>query len=206
MKACTACKIEKSISDFCKKKSSKDGLNEACRSCMSERNRKWREANPEKVREFEKKAAEYRKKYKQQPHRKERTRELQSTPESKAARAKRVRERRAKDHVFRIKSRISCLVNASLRSRGIGKRGRSWETLLGYTRLELMEHLEAQFVKGMSWDNVGDWHIDHIVPISTFRFDGPDDPEFKAAWALTNLRPLWAEANKKKGDKRIYLL
>jgi 5-methylcytosine-specific restriction endonuclease McrA len=50
------------------------------------------------------------------------------------------------------------------------------------------------------------WHIDHIIPISSFSFSSPEDPEFKAAWALTNLRPLWAAQNISKGAKREVLL
>lgn len=70
-----------------------------------------------------------------------------------------------------------------------------------------MRHLERQFVTGMSWKNFGrGWQIDHIIPISLFSFDGIDCPEFKAAWALTNLRPLWAIENSAKGGRRIYLI
>ena len=33
---------------------------------------------------------------------------------------------------------------------------------------QLKEHIEKQFVDGMSWDNWGEWHIDHIKPVSKF--------------------------------------
>jgi hypothetical protein len=58
----------------------------------------------------------------------------------------------------------------------------------------------------MSWDNVGKWHIDHIIPLSSFRFTSMDDPEFRAAWALSNLRPMWATENILKGARRLTLL
>jgi hypothetical protein len=58
----------------------------------------------------------------------------------------------------------------------------------------------------MSWDNIGDWHIDHIVPLASFTFSSADDPEFRAAWALTNLRPLWAADNMRKHARREFLL
>src|SRR3546814_3330220 len=51
------------------------------------------------------------------------------------------------------------------RSLGDGKNGRSWEILVGYTVADLMAHLERQFLPGMSWDNRGEWHIDHIRPL-----------------------------------------
>jgi 5-methylcytosine-specific restriction endonuclease McrA len=55
----------------------------------------------------------------------------------------------------------------------------------------------------MTWDNYAHdtWHIDHIVPLSSFLFDTPDDPGFKSAWALANLQPLWAKENMSKGNR-----
>jgi hypothetical protein len=87
-----------------------------------------------------------------------------------------------------------------------GKNGRSWEALVGYTATDLMRHIERQFLPGMSWDNMSAIHIDHIVPLSSFNFSTPDDPDFKAAWALSNLRPLFADENLRKHAKRTHLL
>lgn len=53
----------------------------------------------------------------------------------------------------------------------------------------------------MIWDNYGEWHIDHIIPISKFHFESFEDEGFKKAWALNNLQPLWANENMKKGGK-----
>jgi hypothetical protein len=50
------------------------------------------------------------------------------------------------------------------------------------------------------------WHIDHIIPKSAFAYESPDDPEFKACWTLTNLRPLWKKANQDKKAKRTHLI
>lgn len=86
------------------------------------------------------------------------------------------------------------------------KSGRRWETIVGYTLCDLMTHLERQFVKGMGWHNMGRWHIDHVRPLASFSFDTADCPGFKAAWALTNLRPLWAAENLKKGARRTLLI
>lgn len=81
------------------------------------------------------------------------------------------------------------------------KQGRRWAELLGYTETELRTHLERQLLKGMTWDNYGEWHIDHIIPLSSFVITGPECPELRRAWALTNLRPLWAKDNIAKGAK-----
>lgn len=62
-----------------------------------------------------------------------------------------------------------------------------------------MVHLERQFTPGMSWTNYGDWHIDHIKPLASF--DLTDRVQLLVACHFTNLQPLWAEENLKKGDR-----
>lgn len=90
--------------------------------------------------------------------------------------------------------------------RAVRKNNRSWVSLVGYTLDQLMTHLEKQFTKGMGWHNFGEWHIDHIIPKSSFTYESADDPEFKECWSLSNLRPLWAWNNLSKGSKQIFLL
>lgn len=81
------------------------------------------------------------------------------------------------------------------------KAGHSWKTLVGYTLDDLMCHLEAHFQPGMSWENYGEWQIDHIRPRSSFRFVSRDEFAFKECWALTNLQPLWVKDNLHKAAK-----
>jgi hypothetical protein len=113
------------------------------------------------------------------------------------------RKRRESRIDVRLRSRISSQFRYCLAT---GKGGRTSEVLLGYSINELRTHLERQFLPGMSWANFGDWHIDHIVPLASFTITSPDDPELRRAWALTNLRPLWAADNIAKRDKRVTLL
>jgi len=82
-----------------------------------------------------------------------------------------------------------------------GKSRISWQKLVGYSATQLKEHLESQFTNGMTWDNYGEWHVDHIRPISDFNFDTSDDPEFHECWSLWNLQPLWAKENVTKGGR-----
>lgn len=102
-----------------------------------------------------------------------------------------------------IAGRISAQIGHALRGR---KAGRKWESIVGYTVEELMAHIERQFLKGMSWGNRSEWHLDHVVPLTSFIFTGPDDPEVRRAWALPNLRPLWAGDNIRKSGRRTHLL
>jgi hypothetical protein len=118
-------------------------------------------------------------------------------------RQREARERRKADPAFTINERMSAGVRYSLAA---GKQGSSWEALVGYTKDALVAHLEKQFLPGMSWDRREEFHIDHIIPLASFRFETADDPEFRAAWALSNLRPLWAIDNITKNDRRTHLL
>lgn len=104
---------------------------------------------------------------------------------------------------FNLKLRMSAAIRYSLK--GTGKPSK-WLDLVGYTVADLRAHLERQFLPKMGWHNMPKWHIDHIVPLASFTFASAEDPEFKAAWALTNLRPVWASTNLAKRDKREYLL
>jgi hypothetical protein len=116
------------------------------------------------------------------------------------------RERERRDRTkpnHNINNRMAAAIWRSLRS---GKAGRHWHALVGYSPQELMRHLERQFKRGMSWRNMGRWHVDHIIPLSKFSFVSESDPAFKAAWALTNLRPLWKAENIRKHDRVETLL
>ena len=83
------------------------------------------------------------------------------------------------------------------------KNGCRWEVLLGYTVGDLRKHLESRFTIGMTWINMGGWHIDHIVPKSRFNYNKPEDPEFKVCWGLANLQPLWGTDNSSKKNKTM---
>lgn len=87
-----------------------------------------------------------------------------------------------------------------------GRRSQRFPRKLGYTAEQLRAHLERQFTKGMNWERfaAGEIEIDHIVPMSAF--DLTDDGGIKAAWALTNLRPLWAKDNRAKAARRTFLI
>jgi len=73
------------------------------------------------------------------------------------------------------------------------------ELELGYSKDELRANMESKFTEGMSWKNHGEWHIDHIKPVSVFISEGETDP--KVINALDNLQPLWAKDNLSKGAK-----
>lgn len=169
-----------------------------CLSCRKKayaaRHERWKSRNPEK-----------RKKIERIQREKQRAR-LNSDPNER----RRVREYfrvyslvKRRDARHRLDHRVSQMVRFGLKGR---KSGRKWEHLVGYSLDDLVRHLERQFLPGMSWKNMGDWHIDHIVPVSHFDYRDHNDEGFRLCWAITNLRPLWKEENLKKGAKRLHLL
>ena len=130
--------------------------------------------------------------------------------------AEKFRLRYALDSEFNIKQRLRAAMRRKRQGykmgdliRGALNRGGAstkFEDFAGYSTGQLKAHLEAQFTKGMDWEKFreGKIHIDHIVPVSSFDLSNPD--ELKSAWAITNLRPLWARDNLIKSSKRIYLI
>ena len=104
------------------------------------------------------------------------------------------------DLAYKLSENMSTAIYKSLKG---NKNGYHWETLVGYTLEQLKEYLESLFRPGMSWENYGEWHIDHIIPISLWKFSSPEDREFKQCWALANLQPLWWEDNIRKGNKIV---
>lgn len=71
--------------------------------------------------------------------------------------------------------------------------------LIGCTIQELRDYLKERFVDGMTWENYGEWHIDHIKPCASF--DLSDPKQQQECFHYSNLQPLWGIDNLKKADK-----
>lgn len=118
------------------------------------------------------------------------------------------REREKKYHHYKMKTDINYRlrkalrnrVNATVLDRGWTKSVKTLD-LVGCTIKHLKEHLQKQFIDNMSWDNYGEWHIDHIKPCAAFNLEDPI--EQKVCFHYSNLQPLWAVDNFKKHDKII---
>jgi hypothetical protein len=111
------------------------------------------------------------------------------------------------DQELRYHNDINRKISSCLRSRlnkalkGNVKSARTIE-LFGCTVDELIKYIQSKFQPGMAWDNhmQTGWHIDHIIPLSSFDLSDPD--QLKQACHYTNLQPLWASDNLKKGGVR----
>jgi len=180
MKKCCKCKIEKDLSEFGKHKSLKDGLNIQCKTCVKERNEKYRQANKEKI-------SEHMKEY------------YESNKEKINERNDKYKKNRRKiDPFFKMKDNLRSRTTAAFRNMGYSKTSKTQE-MLGVDWEIVKQHIESQFTKGMNWDNQGIWHTDHIIPLASAK----DEKELLKLCHYSNLQPLWAEDNLSKSDKIV---
>ncbi len=107
---------------------------------------------------------------------------------------KAIKARHAKTPIVRIRSSLRARVKAALKQ----KKSQSILKLIGCSLQEFKLHLQSLFKEGMTFDNFGEWHIDHIKPLC--KFDLNDPVELLKACHYTNLQPLWAAENLKKGS------
>ena len=168
---------------------------------QKEYNRNYYQKHKEKLR---KKMIEYEKEYRRKNKEKikQRKKEYNKRPENVKRQREYQREYR-KDPIFRLNKNMGRGINSALKENKISKNRRRWEKLVNYTREELKWYIERLFKPGMSWDNYGKWHLDHIVPISFFKYASTDDVEFKYCWSLHNLQPLWKKDNLRKSDRLL---
>ena len=204
IKICKKCGKEKEITEFGKHKRTADKLTYWCLPCLAEyqkilskkdtarekqkeRNKRWILNNPEKYKECRKR--------------------IEAKRSKTAARTEYNRQYNAKRLLnveFKIRKNVSRQIVHALKRKEGSKHGQSVLDKLGYSLQQLKEHLEKQFDENMNWENYGTyWHIDHIVPHSSFSYTSMDDEEFKKCWSLNNLRPLEAIENIKKSNKLL---
>jgi len=210
MKKCIDCKVEKPLKFFGKHERTKDGYHYLCKECVKSHSKEYYAANKEKRRA---KSLEIYHRNHQDPEFRERRNARQREFSKEYTRRPETRAKQAqwtKKYLGNLRNRISRRVsfqiwfslNKELCENA--KKGRHWETLVGFTLEELMAHLESQFVDGMSWDNYGGddgWQIDHRTPRTWFDFDCEDDQGFKDCWELSNLQPLGRSQNASKGNR-----
>jgi len=151
---------------------------------------RWQQEHVDEIRE--------RKKHYREAHRQERRAYNKQWAKDNPEKAKEAR-RRQRQRAWRnnIQNRLANSLRVRVRKVLFG-RNKSAPTmeLLGCTLEFLKKHLERQWKSGMTWDNYGDWQIDHIVPCSAF--DLVDSKQQRTCFHWSNLQPLWAKENMKK--------
>jgi hypothetical protein len=180
-KVCSKCKEEKKFCEYSKDKTRKDGLYLNCKECEKKRFKIYREKNVEKLRkkyrEDKQKNPNYIKEW------------YQKNPNYNSQYEK---KRRDSDPIFYLRKKMRNRLRDYFRTKT-----KKTVEYLGCSFVELKEHLEKQFSDGMTWENRNLWHIDHIIPLCSAKCE---DELYKLCH-YTNLQPLWAKDNLKKGSK-----
>lgn len=218
-KICSKCNIEKDVCEYHKDKNKKDGLNRYCKLCAINHSKEYYEKNKEKISSKHKNyKLEYNKEYREKNKEKEKERfkkyyynnldkikerrklyydnNLDKIKLSTQLSRQKNKEKNKEKNIHIIAWRT--LLNNSLKRFNTNKKGQTIE-LLGYSAQDLKEYLESKFLEGMSWDNRSEWHIDHIIPVSSF----DKSEKMSVVNSLDNLQPLWAKDNLSKGSKII---
>ncbi len=174
-KICSICKTDKPLETFGKDSRVIDQRTSTCLECISTRERNWL-SDPEKGDKIRKKQ-------------RERTKKLRKIPK------------------YSLDYKMSGAIYSALKKVKASKGGKSWKELVDYTPQDLKNHIESLFTEGMTWEKFcnGEIHLDHKIPKSWFKYESPNDPEFKKCWALENLQPLWAKDNLKKHNRFAHL-
>jgi len=205
-KVCTKCGVKKFLNEFYKRKEGRIGVFSECKVCLCLRNRKWQADNPGKGKskwhiKNRKKAKEFSQKWRfENP---EKIKDIAHRWRNKNIEylkkyQQEYYKNKKKDPAYKLNKAISWGVWSSLKG---NKKNKQWEDLVGYTLKDLKQYIEKLFLVGMTWDNYGEWHLDHKIPKSVFNFTKPEHEDFKKCWALSNLQPMWAEDNLKKHVK-----
>ena len=203
-KRCCKCKQVKPITEFGKLSKAKDGLKYDCKECRSKqyqdhseiakaRSRKRYRNNKEEIsqknKEYKAKRAEWYREYTRQYY---------------AENKETIKENVKQNHYNRIQNDPGYKLLYRCRKRIYeavknNRKAARTQELIGCTTEQLLGHLESQFKEGMTWNNYGEWHIDHIKPCALFDFT--KEEEQRECFHYTNLQPLWAKENMEKSDK-----
>jgi hypothetical protein len=190
MKICGKCNIEKQNDEFTFRKDV--GRYESqCKQCIKDYLKYYYENNRSKIISRNKKnyyenqseKIEYAKKYRL---------------ENCENRNKYEKIKRETDCLYKLKQNVRNRINKYVKKNNINKNNKTFE-LVGTEPSYLKEYLEKKFTQGMTWNNYGDWHVDHIIPLSLAR----NEKDIAKLCHYTNLQPLWAKDNLIKGNKII---
>lgn len=200
-KKCHHCHETKSIVDFNKCKTGMFGYHNHCRDCQKKIKRHWYLNNRAKALEYAKTHAKEfdKERYQNDSQWREKLLEQNRIRRRKESAKIQARIQRSKWYSIpqnRIAQNLRSRIRVALEK---GYKIQSCEKLLGCSFETAKQYLESQFQSGMSWDNYGDWHIDHIIPCDFF--DLTKNENQLLCFNYRNLRPMWAKENIAKNNK-----
>lgn len=221
-KKCSSCEELKSNDSFSKSSKAKCGLKSSCKTCLSVKSKEYRENNQDVIKSYREnnkeyisiKSAEYyqnnkelvknrvrlwgknnpeKKKENHKRHRDKNKKKIQSRSNEWE------RNKRATDNEYRLTRNLRSLIGQSF-SRilsGKLKRSRKSVDLLGCDFEFFFSYIEAKFKEGMTFENYGEWELDHVKPISSAN----NLIEVEQLNHYTNFQPLWKSENRAKSAK-----
>ena len=150
---------------------------------VKERNANWRSENPEK-------AKESRANWRSESREKAKQYSAKWRVENPGYMNDYHKQRKAEDPLYHLKYNMRILGNRVVKQLALGKKPTCTEKWQGCTAEELKAYIESLFTERMTWENYGEWHVDHIRPVCSFSAE-----EWEQINHYTNLQPLWAEDN-----------
>ena len=213
---CSKCGEEKPLtSEYFYKRNTKFGWNKECKICKSNKNKIYREKNPEYYKKYGKEyreknkneirkyIREYMKKYrgdneKHKKYQREYMKKYMYNEKCKNVRNDSRKKRYNNDILFKLKVIIRNSINRRITNKS---KSTTSEKILGCSIEDFKIYIENKFTEGMSWDNYGmfGWHLDHIIPLSSAK----TEEDVYRLNHYTNFQPLWAEENMEKSNKII---
>jgi hypothetical protein len=220
MKNCNKCNQVKSYEFFNKHKSYKDDYQTTCKSCINKNTKEYYLKNKEKLKICVKNNKDYYKKYAKEysEKNKEKLKEYQKQyriknknyakdyNEKNKEKIKKYqneykKNRLQNDSIFKFGCNLRCLIRSSFKRNNNNKfiKKTKSENILGCTISEFRSYIKIKFTKKMNFENYGEWHLDHIIPISSAQ----TEEEIVKLNHYTNFQPLWAKDNLNKRNKII---
>jgi hypothetical protein len=217
LKHCSRCDKDLPLESFNKDKTRKDGLAWFCRECNKKNSAQYYIDNREKcldnfkdVYERNKEdrliqAKEYRDSHKEEiksyfesengkaNHRKAIKKRLENGKITEYARLK-----RSIDPNYKLSQSLTNRICNLIKKRKTVKSNHTF-ILLGCSLEHFKQHLESKFQEGMTFENYGEWHIDHYIPCTYFDLADPENQ--RICFNYRNLQPLWKKDNLSKKNK-----
>ena len=191
IKTCSKCGISKPLDEYGKRKDSMDGHCGRCIICSKKINKEYEKSN---------KGLAYRRKYNENNTEERKEYQKLYHKDNKIKINQYYNDRRKTDPNYKIKCTLRTRICHALYAKE-GNRHKYYSTikLLGISINEFITYLESLFTENMTWENYGEWHIDHKQPCASFDLTNPE--EQKKCFHYSNTQPLWAKDNMKKGTK-----
>lgn len=212
---CNCCGVEKNLEDFHVEKRAALGRQTQCKLCLNARrsakyyanidaekarHKRYKDANRDRSiaqrKAWEERNPGHRKAYKEANKEKIAAQNAEYFQRVKEKRAELAREKYRNDPMHALKCRLRLRTRLAIKAKGFTKKSRIRQ-ILGCDDVTLKNHIEALFTEGMTWDNRGEWHVDHKTPLAAAK----TEEELLRLCHYTNLQPLWAADNFAKGGR-----